>query len=332
MSQEVKKSHVWLVVLISLVALVWAFFKVPPGEVIDAFVQADYLLVAGAVGLQLMVIGAIALRWRLIFSVRPRISTLFNALLIAQLANSIIPLRVGILIRAFLVGKSEGTSKIMVLSTVLVEKVFESFAFLLLFITLLPVLAPVAPEVFQLSALRWSVVLFIALFPLLVIATYQRQRVLKLVQSLMGRLPWSERLGLLQKFETGLEGLEQLKGKRSTALLWIWTLLIAAMGMLVNYTVLQAFGIQVPVIAAAFVLVVLQLSSRVLPVTSLAGIGVFPNICVFALKPFSVDPASALSFGLMLYFVVFIPGSMLGALALYRTHYSLRHLQTEVQK
>ena len=330
LSPAVKKSHVWLGGLISLVALVLVFRQVSLGEVLDAFVQANFLLVAGAVGLQLMVMGAIALRWRLIFSVQPRISTLFNALLIAQLANSIIPLRLGILIRAFLVGK--GTSKIMVLSTILVEKVFESFVFVLLFVILLPVVAPIAPEFFRLSAFRLGVVLFIALFPVMVVATYQRQRALKLVQRLMGRLPWSERLGLLQKFEAGLEGLEQLKGKRTTALLWIWTLLIAAMGMLVNYLVLQALGIQAPVIAAAFVLVVLQMSSKVLPVTSLVGIGIFQSMCIFALAPFSVNPTKALSFGFMLHFVVFIPGSVLGVLALYRTHYSLRRLQTEVQK
>ena len=171
-----------------------------------------------------------------------------------------------------------------------------------------------------------------AVFPVMVLVTYQRRWVLRLVRAGVDRVPWADRIGLVQKFEAGLEGLAGLRGWSPLVSLWIWTLGIAGLGMLVNYTVLGAFGMQVPFVAAFVLFVSLQIGSKVLPVAPLGGIGIFQYICVEALALFDVDRGLALSFGFMLHFVVFVPGSVLGVLALYRTHLSLRGLKEQVEE
>lgn len=171
-----------------------------------------------------------------------------------------------------------------------------------------------------------------AVFPVMVVVTYQRRQVLRLVKWAMVRVPWVDRIGLLQKLEAGLEGLVGLRGWGSQVSLWIWTLGIAGLGILVNYTVLRAFGMEAPFVAAFVLFVALQIGGKVLPVAPLGGIGIFQYICMEALALCQVDRDLALSCGFMLHFVVFVPGSVLGAVALYRSHLSLRGLTNQVEE
>ena len=325
-----KKRHLWVGGALSAAALVLAFWRVDVGEVAAAFARANYLLVAAAAGLQLVVIAVIAWRWGLFFRSRPRLPGLLSAILIAQLANTISPVRVGVLVRAYLLGRSEGQSKVLVLTTVVGEKVFDVLALVLLFGTVFPFVLP--EEWFQWDSLSLSKIVFAALLPALVLLTYQRRRALRLARALVRRFPWAERFDLVQKFEAGLEGLAQLQGIRSTALLWGWTLVIPGLGIGVNYLVLRAFDIQLSPVAAVALLVALQIGPRALPAVPLAGIGVFQWICSEVLALFSVDGSLALSYGFMLHAVVLIPGSILGAMALYRAHYSWRQLRAEVEE
>lgn len=322
-----KKGHFWLGAGISGIALFLAFRQIELGRLGAVVGQVDYGLVAAAAGLQLGVVGAIAGRWRLLFRKRPGFGRLVGSLLIAQLVNGVIPVRLGMLARAFLVGREEGQSKIAVFTTVVVEKVFDSLILVLLFAAVLPL---VAEEWFQWSALRLSTGVLAGLFPVLVLVTYQRRRMLELVKSVLRRVPWTERIGLVQKFEAGLEGLVKLRGGSVLALLWGWTLAIAGLGVLVNWVVLHAFGIPMPAMAAVFLFVVLQIGSKVLPATPLGGLGVFHVICQEALVLFGVDRELALGYGFVLHFVVFVPGAMLGAVALLRTSGSLRELREGV--
>ena len=326
MRAAVKRSHFWVGGGISAVALFLAFRQVDAGKMANALAQADYWLIAAAAGLQLLVIGAIAGRWGLLFRQRPGFFRLVSSLLIAQLANGVIPVRLGMLVRAYLVGREEGQSKITVLATVVAEKVFDSLALVLFFAAILPVFAP---DWFHWSSLRLSTGLFVAIFPAMVLVTYQRRRVLRLVRTVLERVRWAERIGLLQKFEAGLEGLVKLRGRSTLALLWVWTLVIAGLGILVNYSVMRAFAIEVPWVAAVCLLVALQIGGKVLPVAPLGGIGIFQYICMEALAFFGVDRGLGLSLAFVLHFVVFVPGSILGALALYRAHLSLRRLKQE---
>lgn len=323
-----KKGHFWLGAGISGIALFLAFRQVELAGVGAAFGRADYGLVGVAVGLQLLVVGAIAGRWGLLFRRKPGYGKLVSSLLIAQLVNGVLPVRLGMLVRAFLVGREEGQSKIAVFTTVVVEKVFDSLILVLLFAAVLPL---VAEEWFQWSALRLSTGVFAGLFPVLVLVTYQRRRVLALVRSVLRRVPWAERFGLVQKFEAGLEGLTRLRGGGTLTLLWGGTLVIVGLGVLVNWVVLRAFGIQVPGMAAVFLFVVLQLGSKVLPAAPLGGLGIFHVICVEALALFGVDRELALGYGFVLHLAVFVPGAVLGAVALLCTHGSLRELREEVE-
>jgi glycosyltransferase 2 family protein len=322
-----KNRRVWLGIILSGVALYLAFRQVELAQVYSAFARANYWAVGAAMGIQLLTMLVIAGRWRQLFIIPPKVLNLLRTLLIAQLVNVILPIRLGVLVRAYLVGKEACMSKTLVLGTIVSEKVFDSLAFVLLFVTVLPF---VAPDWFNLSALPTSSVIFLALLPVMILITWRRRQLIQLVRALLKYMPGEQRFSLVKRFETILDGLGPLQEGRRILSLWGSTLLIMFLGALVNVAVMRAFGIDVPWVAAFFLLAVLQMGSRI-PVP-LGGMGVFQYLCVKALSFFGVDANLALSYGFMLHFVVFVPGSLLGALGLYQMHESLSMLKHEAEE
>ena len=296
-----KTGTVWFGLVLSVICLWLALRQVELNQVMQAFGRANYWLIGLGAGIQLVVLVVIAMRWQRFFQQRIGFLRLLRVLLIAQLANSILPMRLGVLMRVYLIGKESGISKTLVFGTVVGEKVFDSLLFLLLFVMVMPY---VAPGWFHLSALPLSTGLFLVFFPLMFLVTYRRQWFLRVGRRILMYIPGEHRLGLSRRLETVIEGLSPLQGLGNMMVLWGWTLLIAALGILVNYVVMQAFDIVLSPIAAVFLLIALQMGSRVPGL--LGGIGVFQYICVYALSLFGVDATVALSYGFMLHFVVFL--------------------------
>lgn len=327
MNLKGRQVQVWGGLILSGLALVLALRQVEILEVLSAFSKANYSLIVIGILVQLFVLWMIAGRWRQLFEKKLSLVGLLRSLLIAQLVNVVLPVRLGMLIRVYLVGRAEHMSKAIVLGTILLEKMFDSLMFGLLFVLVIPF---VAPGWFQWSALPTSTGLFVVLFPALVLVTFRRHWLLKCIQSASRYFPWEKRFSLSLRVEKMMEGISPLQGFSSIVGLWIWTLLITAFGAGVNLIIMRAFGIQVPIIAAFFLLAVLQMGSRI--PAPLGGIGIFQYLCVKGLSFFSVDANLALSFGFMLHFVVFVPGSLLGALGLYQMHESLSALKREVEE
>jgi uncharacterized protein (TIRG00374 family) len=319
--------RLWLGASFSAAGLIFALRNVNFAYVLDALGRTNYILVFLAVGTQFLVIGAIALRWRLLFPQRPRLAKLFSALLIAQLSNTVLPAKFGLLVRAYMLGEMETIDKAMVFSTVVVEKVFDALTLVFLFMVLIA-LVPL-PAWLQSSGLVTSGAIFVILFPLMMLTAYQKDRMQRLVSQGLALVPGLGRLKLASHLNSILAALELLRQGRVNLALWGWTGLIWALGALVNYLVILAFGISVPSVAALFLLVVLQIGIRV--PSSLGGIGVFQYLCVLALSVFSVDRSLALSYGFVLHFIVFVPGSILGAFYLWRENRDLQQLQAAVE-
>jgi uncharacterized membrane protein YbhN (UPF0104 family) len=95
---------------------------------------------------------------------------------------------------------------------------------------------------------------------------------------------------------------------------------------------LRAFDLPVSWEVAVLLLVALQIGGKVLPAAPLGGIGIFQIICMEVLGLFGVEEELAFSYGVVLHFAVFVPGLVLGALALYRTHGSLKEFREEAER
>ena len=128
-------------IVISIGGIYWAFrdfqfsdFKASIQEVEIIYLVIATFLLWGSVWLR-------ALRWRWLFKKEnsPSIPSLYRAELIGYFGNNVLPLRLGELLRSYIVGKENHLSKSFVIGTVVLERLMDmlaliSLAFLLFLI------------------------------------------------------------------------------------------------------------------------------------------------------------------------------------------------------
>ena len=108
-----------------------------------------------------------------------------------------------------------------------------------------------------------------------------------------------------------------------------WSVLVWALAALTNCVTFLALGIDVPFLAALLLLAALHLGVAV--PSSPGRVGVFHYICILSLSLFSVDRSVALSYGLVLHLVVFVPMMSLGTWFLWKENYELSKSKAEAK-
>jgi uncharacterized protein (TIRG00374 family) len=320
-----KQWRFWLGMAVSLICLVLVLWNVDFREVLDALRHANYAWLLPASLPYVATIACKVLRWQLLFPNEGkgmRREKLFSALMISYALNTIFPARLGELARAYVIGEIEDVSKSLALSTIIVEKILDVLTLLLFLVLLLPFVS--LPSWVRRTALIMAPV-FVCLFAIIVALTYQRQRTLGLVQSVLKRLPRVGGERLLRSLDSALAGFDALRSVRTNVMLWGWSLAVWITGALFILFVMYAFHIDVPPSAAVLVLCVTSLGMTV--PSSPGYIGVYHWLVASTLLIFNVDRELALSFALALHALTFLPLTLMGIFCMMRANYSLQRLQ-----
>jgi uncharacterized protein (TIRG00374 family) len=300
---------------LSLVFLWLAFRDVSLSQVTIAFSVADYRFVALALALVLISPLVRAARWRLLYHPDQKGLSCFRlaeVLLIGQMLNIVVPARLGEVARIYFMGQTESRSRARTLGTIAVEKWLD-ILMLLLLVLLVPALVALPPW-FRDSQASLTVFV-IAFFGLALALSYGKDRLLSVGKSLSRFLPEGWRARIHRATGLALGSLDVLRSPWVGLKLQGWSLLIWILSILVNYIVFLALGLPLPFAAALFLLVVLEIG---VAVPSAPGkLGVFHYLCTLALSVFGLEKGAALGYAVLLYFVVFGPPSLLGALFLW---------------
>jgi uncharacterized protein (TIRG00374 family) len=97
---------------------------------VETLVRADPIYIVPAIGVYFVGVWLRAARWRLLMSPFAAVRTerLFRIILIGFAVNNVLPLRLGELVRTFLLRKSHGVPIASTLATVLIERLLDVFA------------------------------------------------------------------------------------------------------------------------------------------------------------------------------------------------------------
>lgn len=312
---------------VSLLALGLALRGVHLDKSLAALLQANVLMMVLAV---VTVAGSTltkALRWRVLFAPRPRLpplSTLLESLLIGQLLNIALPLRVGDVARAYSIGQWAHESKSFALGTIAVEKMLDIWMMALFALALIPFVA--FPDWFRESELGLALLalLFVVATILLLRA---RERVLHILAWFLNVVPVRLRPRFLQSAALALESLSALNRWDVLIWMWVWSIVAWSIAAITNYVAFRAMGMDLPFSAAIFLLVILQ-AGIALP-SSPGKIGVFQYLCILALAVFGVDQDLAFTYSWVLYFVVLVPISITGALIFWWRNVQWRGLSAQ---
>jgi uncharacterized protein (TIRG00374 family) len=289
-------------------------------EVRRAIGRASLAWILAAVVVSMLGVAMRSERWRALFprASRPAPVPTFWASQIGLLANNVLPLRAGELVRTLALCRESGLRRTAVLATVGVERVFDLAVIAVLQLAVASHLpdAPVARR-FTLLALA---ILAIAVVVVAVLAVAPARRV---AGDVLIRLPVLRTRGsvLIDSLRTGLAA---LRDRQLAAVALLWTLASWLVLAVAGWCVLRAFDLHLPWHAAIFLLVAVTFAQAV--PASAGSVGVFELAARSALVAYGVPPAVALSAGLVLHAVSALPFIALGAIGMARLGISGREL------
>lgn len=258
----------------------------------------------------LTTLGKVA-RWRQLFSraQRPGLLPLARALLVGQMANALLPARVGDVARAYLAGADGRTDAAAALGTIAVEKAADLVCLIvagLLAARTAPLPDWVDWTLFGLAGGGLAVVLAGLVWSEARLTGWMEHRIARLPGSVGTWAP-----GMLGRLVSGLQA---LRDPASAGALFAWSAAIWLLAASTNTCLFRAFDLSLSAGAALFLLVVLHVG--VAPPSSPGKLGVFHALAVVGLDLLGVDRVLGLAYGAVLHVLVYLPQIVFGLISL----------------
>ena len=324
-----KQGHVWIGVGISLALLVYLFSKVEYRELWRSLASANVPLLLAAA---LVISGSLVVRaWRWQYLLKPvkqvRFSSSMAATSIGMMANMILPMRLGEIVRAVVLGHRERIDKSATFATVVVDRLLDGFTLLFILVTIL-LIAPLPVDQEWQRRLQWGGILFFllyfAVFVLLFCLHRSPARVLQGVRRLCSGLPtrWVDRLcRFLTSFSGGLQILDRTE---YLAQIIVTSLILWGLIGLYNFIIVLAFQLDLPW-AVGFMLLVAQAAAVMIP-SSPGFVGTHHAASVACLLLWGVSSAAALSVAIVMHAIGYFLTIAIGAGYLWAVGLSMRDL------
>jgi hypothetical protein len=325
----VKHGHIWIGISTSVALLIYLFARVNYGQLWLSLVSADLPLLLIAT---VLLGGTLVMRaWRWQYLLKPlkgvRFSNAMSATSIGLMANMILPVRLGEVVRAVVLGHREGIDKSASFATVVVDRLLDGFTLLFILVVLL-LAAPLPLDDEWEKRLRWGGMAFflfyVGVFAMLFYLHRSPVRMLQGVRRLCSSLPthWVDRLcQFLTSFGTGLHTLDrpQYLGQIVVTSIILWGL----MGVY-NFLVVLAFQLHLP-FTVGFILLVAQAAAVMIP-ASPGFVGTHHAASVACLSLWGITPEASLSVALVMHAIGYLLTIAVGVVYLWVVGLSLRDL------
>jgi len=230
-----------------------------------------------------------AIRWR--YLIEPvkviNVSKLFSSVMIGFMANNILPVRLGEIVRAYSIGKVENISKSSAFATVVIERVIDVFFMLFLFLLLLFLCAFRAnfPEELV-KGTYYILILFLFVLIFLLFIMRKRDFVLNLVEKILGSFPEKISKKIQKVVDSFIKGLDFFHNTHHFIPIIILTVLMWFFYMGSYYFAFMAFdffnGSYHAFLLAGVVLLVLGSIGLMIP-SAPGAIGTFHSFCILGL-------------------------------------------------
>jgi uncharacterized protein (TIRG00374 family) len=308
-------------------------FRVDRRELLDTWASLStwYFLPAFALNLAMLVVRA--RRWRLILVGNPEeprdipFRRVFGVLTIGYLANQIFPAPSGEVTRAVVLSRREGMKTVHVLSTIVVERVFDALAIAPIIVFVLAVI-PLPAWLERLVLLAGLALLGMAVAG--VIIHNQRHRLIDAGSALIRRLSGSVQSRLAAHRDSFREGLHILRDLRALATVYAlslgaWVLQLAVLEM-VTRSLHQPLNLRLLVL-----LILLSNVGTLLPFAP-GNLGTFQALTMTTLAVFHIRPEVSFSIAVAYQMVQFLPVAILGLHNLWSQGLSIELVEKEVEQ
>ena len=333
-----KSGRFWLGAAVTLLFLFFFVRRVDLGEMGSILREANYLFLLPGIGFYFLALWFRTLRWKLILLPLAELSVprLWPIMIIGYAANNVLPVRLGELVRVYLVGEHAGVSKSSTLGTIAVERVFDGMSLLLLIAAVSPFFSLVGlfQELGERVHIPWLVltlglsvpffalsVVFIALALVPALAERVVARVLRYTPSVV-RVR-AEPIAL-----SFLTGITVLRSPRLLATILALSIPVWLAEMAMYFVIGIGFGIDSSfsswgLLAGAMIITTATSNLGTAFPSSGGGIGPFEFFSTETLIILGTGAATASAFAITLHVALMVPVTALGMIYLFSKQLSL---------
>ena len=326
-----KSRRFWLGVIFSAGFLALFFWQVDLGETADALKGANYWWLIPGILAYFIALFFRAVRWRFLLDPMKSIPVrrLFPIISVGYMANNLLPVRLGELVRAFLLGHKEGVNKSSALATIIVERVIDGAFLLILALVVWPFL-PVADLLQDFSdktgiargllvlAVSAPFVIVLAVFFLVAASPRLGRRLVRTIVLLIPGRAKGPAAALLSGF---LDGLAALRSGRRMLGTLCFTVPIWLAEAAMYYIISLGFSMTVPYQGHLLATSTSNLATS-LP-SSAGGVGPFEYATRLTVEALGSSVEVAAAFAITLHVALLAPVTLLGLFFLWQENISL---------
>ena len=317
-------------IALSAAFLYLAFHSLDRQAFLNALGTADYRYVASALVMTFLIYYVRAFRWHYFLAPLREIpmGTLFPALIIGLSANTILPAHLGEFARAYAVGKKEPIASSAVFGTIVVERIIDVLAVIVL-IALTLFVSPLPEYLLKSSYLMLGGIGGLSF--ILIIMKKMKHGTDAALQRLLSFFPppLASKLGNL--FAAFLDGFTPLKKRNHYLIVVALSIMIWVVSLVMVEFVIEAFNLRelyaLPWYSSLVVLIFICISVAV--PSSPGYIGTFHYLCQLALGLFGVPREQALTYAIILHAINTVPVMVLGLIFLSSQKLSLRSIYSD---
>ncbi|MFN8522032.1 MAG: lysylphosphatidylglycerol synthase transmembrane domain-containing protein [Chloroflexota bacterium] len=297
-----RNPRTWLGFAVSAAAIYFLFSSFDLSELGGRLAAANPWLVIACVATLPLAMWAKAYRWQWYFPRRADASLygLNAALCIGYMANTVLPLRIGELVRAYVLSESERLPKATVIATILVEKVLD-ITTIALFLFVLRFILPFEPALDRIALLAGLGVAAVVVGIALLLAA--RDWMLGLIGRIEQRFGLVSKLHPVEILTPLIDGFQFARDPRLLAINVTLAIVTWFASGVTSHLGFGAVGIWVPYSVTMWVVVATNLG-MVVPAAP-GYVGVFHYTVVWALSQFGVDREAAGAAAIIIHAAVF---------------------------
>jgi glycosyltransferase 2 family protein len=317
--------RIGLSVALSAAFLAFAVRGVHWSEAASALARAQYLYTLPMLLITVWTLYIRAQRWRLLLRPlgTPAMRTLVAATNIGFMANMVLPLRAGEVIRPVLLSRKENEPLGGVLATIVLERIFDMFMVLLLFgvsLTAVPISPTVRQWGYSMSGLAVLIVVTVVLI------RWQEALALRMLHTGLRPFPRGLAEPAEHFFRGFVQALEILDSPGTFLRVFGWSLYLWIVISSTYFFGVLAFRLPVPLVVGPIV-VTTFIAIAVAAPSAPGYIGAFQVGCTLALTLFGVSESDAFAYSIVIHLTQFAGTIAAGLYSLTREGMSFRQIE-----
>lgn len=283
-------------VLVAGLFLFLAFRNVPLADLWKAFERFNAWWLIPGLGLSLLLMVFRAWRWQLELLPLERIGLgrLWIVCSVAYMAINVLPVRLGEVVRPWLLSRRSSVSFSNVIGTLVVEKTMDSIC--IVFYILVGLLTATALPPWVRRGALFPAAAALLLAGTVVLVWWKGEPFV--ARAIARFLPERFEQGLMRITRAIIDGMRVLPNTRLLVAVFAVSLALWFLPILSSYIMMLAFGFEAPFNAALIVFIFIGFGTA-LP-NAPGMIGTYQYACILALELFGIDKADALAYGLVL--------------------------------